>query len=250
MPTILSADNQTIYYEMFGPPSGIPVLLVHGWMQVGRDLLALCDSLIGRGFRVVLPDLPGYGRSVPPGRTFPPDFYQRDARHMGILLETLRIRRAHIVGFSDGGEVALLMPILHPELCRSVAAWGAIGAYSKELGEYVRNEMPHATITPAKRARHPGQPIEYWQAEWIEAFTAIVAAGGDVSLSRAAEITCPLLLMVGEQDALNPVDHARRFVETVGPAAQLKVFDGAGHEIHDQQPGRFIQTLLNFLRTC
>jgi valacyclovir hydrolase len=249
MPT-LQVHDQSLYYEVYGPQKGIPVLLMHGWMQVGRDMLALADSLIGRGFRVYLPDLPGYGRSTPPPRRFTPDFYFRDAQYMGGFLDALRLENAHIVGYSDGGEVALLMPILFPAQCRSVAAWAAIGAYDADFAAYVQHDMPRLAPSPAQRARHPGQPTEKWQAEWIEAITTIVKGGGDLSLSRAGEIVCPLLLMVGEHDPLNPVASARRFVEAVGSRATLKVFDGATHEIHDQQPGRFVATLLEFLRNA
>ncbi|MCC7207644.1 MAG: alpha/beta hydrolase [Anaerolineae bacterium] len=247
MPT-LQVHDQTLYYETYGPPKGAVVLLMHGWMQVGRDLLALADSLIGRGFRVVLPDLPGYGRSAPPPRRFPPDFYFRDAQYMGAFLKALQIEQAHVVGYSDGGEVALLMPILFPRLCRSVAAWAAIGAYDAAFVDYIQRQMPRLAPSPGQRARHPGQPVENWQGEWIGAVTSLVRSGGDLSLSRAGEIACPLLLMVGEHDPLNPVASARRFVEAVGAHATLKVFDGAGHEIHDQQPGRFVAALLEFLR--
>lgn len=249
MPTV-QVHDQTLYYEAYGPLKGIPVLLMHGWMQVGRDLLALADSLIGRGLRVFLPDLPGYGRSTPPLRRFTPDFYVRDAQYMGGFLNALQLHEAHIIGYSDGGEVALLMPILFPAHCRSVAAWAAIGAYDAGFAEHVLHDMPRLAPSPAQRARHPGQAVESWQGEWIQAVTALVKNGGDLSLSRAREIVCPLLLMVGEHDPLNPVASARRFVDAAGPRATLKVFDGATHEIHDQQPGRFVAALLEFLRSA
>ena len=65
----------TLYYESHGPADGAPVLLLHGFMEVGRDMLILAQALAVEGFRVITPDLPGYGRSRPPDRSFPPDFY-------------------------------------------------------------------------------------------------------------------------------------------------------------------------------
>jgi valacyclovir hydrolase len=251
MPT-LQLPDQTIYYEVLGPAAGAPVLLMHGWLNIGRDLLALANSLTAAGYRVILPDLPGYGHSVPPDRTFPPDFYRRDALCMGRFLDVLGLSGVHVMGFSDGGEVALLLAIVRPDVCRSVTAWGAIGAYSKELGAYVREKMPRLTITPGHRARHPGQRIEAWQPAWIEAFSAIVAAGGDISLSRAADIACPLFLMVGEHDRLNPVDGVWQFVQAAtrpgGPPRHFKVFAGAEHPIHDQRPDQFVAAVLEFLK--
>jgi pimeloyl-ACP methyl ester carboxylesterase len=116
----------------------------------------------------------------------------------------------------------------------------------------VREQMPRMTITPGHRARHPGQRIEKWQPAWIEAFCAIVAAGGDLSLGRAADIACPLLLMVGEHDRLNPPDNVWAFVQAAtrpgSPPRHFKVFAGAGHALHDERPDQFVAAVLGFLK--
>ncbi|CAG0967235.1 partial Haloalkane dehalogenase, partial [Anaerolineae bacterium] len=109
--------EHNIYYETLGKADRPPLLLMHGWMEVGRDLAAVGNALAGAGYRVILPDLPGYGRSVPPQRTYPPDFYQRDAAIMAGLLDQLGLTSAHVMGFSDGGEVALLIGVTRPDLC-------------------------------------------------------------------------------------------------------------------------------------
>src|SRR5215813_14050536 len=96
VPTVL-VDGQTLFYESLG--DGPPLLLIHGWMQVGRRLIDLAQEL-ARDYRVILPDLPGYGRSVPPYRRFTPDFYHRDAEMMGKLLDALNLTNVHILGFS------------------------------------------------------------------------------------------------------------------------------------------------------
>lgn len=253
MPTV-QANEHTIYYDVYGPEKGDPVLLMHGFMQIGRDLLALANSLTAAGYRVILPDLPGYGRSTPPERTFPPDFYHRDARVMDAFLRALGLtgRSTHVMGFSDGGEVALLMPILRPDLCRSVIVWGAIGGFDPWLKHYVRHEMPRTLIGAGHWSRHPNQRVDLWQEEWIDAIAAMVDAGGDISLGRAKDIKCPLLMMVGERDGLNPVSDVERFVNAAtsagGPENRAKVFIGAGHECHNERPDEFISTVLHFLR--
>jgi valacyclovir hydrolase len=251
MPSVY-VNGQKIFFEAFG--DGQPVLLMHGWLQVGRDLLAIANNLADT-YRVILPDMPGSGRSVPPYRTFPADFYHRDARLMVGFLDALNLSSVHIVGHSDGGEVALLTPILRPDLCRSVAVWGAVGAFDAELCDHVRREVLPMKINDSQRARHPGQNVDVWPAQWVEAFCAIVAAGGDVSLSRAHEIRCPLLLMLGDQDKLNPVAAGQRFIRAAsntadnGAPKQLEVFVGAGHQIHNQQPDKFLKTVRLFLQS-
>ncbi len=243
----IHVDGQKLFYETFG--QGQPVLLMHGWMQVGRDLIAIANGLSDR-FTVILPDLPGYGRSIPPYRAFPADFYQRDARLMTGFLDAIQLSTVHIMGFSDGGEVALLMATLRPDLCRSVMSWGAVGAFDTDLCESARRGLPPTWLNDSWRARHPGQNVDAWPQQWVDAFCAIIDAGGDVSLSRAGQIRCPLLLMLGENDKLNPTAAGQRFVQAAGladSAPQFEVFAGTGHSIHEEQPDRFLKTVRNFL---
>jgi valacyclovir hydrolase len=243
--TIIDVDGQSIYYERIG--SGDPLLLMHGWIQVGRDLESLAAQLASR-YQVIVVDMPGYGQSVPPLRSYPADFYQRDAAIMVKFLDKLGLTNVHIMGFSDGGEVALLLPILRPDLCRSVTAWGAIGAFDPDACERCRQNLPPTWITDKLRADHPGQDVDQWPYQWVEAFCALIAAGGDISLSRAALIRCPLLLLLGENDSLNPPPAGQRYLHAAGSTAKiLKIFAGASHAIHEQQPELFLQTVFTFL---
>ena len=248
---IVQINGQTLFYESLG--DGPPLLLMHGWMQVGHELIGLAQEL-ARDYRVILPDLPGYGRSVPPLRRFTPDFYHRDAELMGKLPDALKLTNVHILGFSDGGEVALILGSLRPDLCRSVVAWGAIGTYPPELCASARTYSPN--VAEHFRPLHPSQNIDRWPGEWADAVCAIVEAGGDLSLKRAPEIKCPLLLMVGDNDILNPVSAAQHFVETARagsqngkPARMFRPFVQTGHAIHEERPEQFIETVRDFLRS-
>ncbi|PJF31028.1 MAG: hypothetical protein CUN51_06000 [Candidatus Thermofonsia Clade 1 bacterium] len=251
---LLDVNGQTIYYELIG--EGVPALILHGWMEIGRDHIGLAERLAAAGYSVILPDVAGYGQSIPPKRTYPDDFYQRDAAVMGeflaALLALLGRRDAHIFGFSDGGEVALLLGIEYAHLCRSVTAWGAIGAFDQSLCDHARRfSFPTTWVTPTIIAKHPDQDVISWVGAWVEAFCAMVAAGGDVSLSRADQITAPLLLMLGERDGLNPVEAGRRFVEKAaarrGVLRQFRTFPEVGHAIHEQVPEAFYSAIFDFL---
>src|SRR5260221_7650615 len=207
--TVGYVQGQKIFYETFG--QGQPVLLMHGWMRVGRDLLGIANNLAD-SYQVILPDLPGYGRSVPPYRTFPADFYHRDAGLMAGFLDSLNLSSVHIMGFSDGGEVALLIPILRPDLCRSVIAWGAVGGFGPEMCNHAKRTVLPTRVTNDLRARHPGQNVDAWPAQWTDAFCAMVAAGGPAGKGRAPPSPRPPLLMRGDQDAPTPPTPGRPFI--------------------------------------
>jgi pimeloyl-ACP methyl ester carboxylesterase len=253
MPSI-EVNGQNTHYELLG--SGVPALILHGWMEIGRDHLPLAERLVAAGYSVILPDLPGYGQSVPPKRTYPTDFYRRDAAVMGeflsALLALLGARHAHIFGFSDGGEVALLLGVEYAHLCRSVTVWGAIGAFDQSACEHAqRFSFPTTWVTPAIIAKHPDQDVISWVQAWVDAFCAMIAQGGDVTLSRADQIAAPLLLMLGERDGLNPPALGRRFVEKAaerqGVLRQFRVFPEVGHAIHEQAPEAFYSAIFEFL---
>lgn len=247
----LTLDGQTFYYETHGNPLRPPIFLMHGYLQIGRDLALVAHALAASGYYVVTPDVAGYGRSTPPMRTFPMDFYQRDARLMLALVHALNFAiPPHLMGFSDGGEIALLMGILAAQACRSVTAWGACGHYSEALGEWVRHAPP-SPITPSQRARHPHQQVDTWYAAWRQTFLQIVANGGDVSLSRAKDLAVPLLMLVGTDDPLNPSAAVQHYVEAATHPActpkHLRIFEKAGHFIHEEQPDAFLAEVTAFL---
>ncbi|MBX3082442.1 MAG: alpha/beta hydrolase [Anaerolineae bacterium] len=243
---IIEVENQTMHYQVVG--EGTPTLLMHGWVMVGDDMLPLANQIAALGRRVIVPDLPGYGQSVPPFRGFPPDFYFRDAAMMTRFLDALDVQQVDIMGFSDGGEVALLLPIMRADLCRSVIAWGAIGSFPPDLCEPQRRALPHKWITDFHRSQHPGQNIDLWPYQWVDAFCAVIEQhGGDVSLSRAHMIKCPTLLILGDQDGLNPAAYGQKFVDRIpNKRGKMEVFPGVGHSVHTEQPLGFLETIKSF----
>ncbi|MGH3448796.1 MAG: alpha/beta fold hydrolase [Nocardioidaceae bacterium] len=117
-------DGQRIYYEDHG--RGETVLVLPGWAGSIAEIRHLRAALED-GFRVIAADLPGSGRSQPQPRQYDASFYRQDARSMLGLLDELGVGSAHLVGFSDGGEDALVMAALEPSRVRSVLTWGAAG---------------------------------------------------------------------------------------------------------------------------
>src|SRR3990172_7487440 len=113
-----------IYYEQEG--SGDALLLIPGITLSIEDLVPIRQALTPH-FRVIAADPPGSGRSGPQPRAYTASYFQDDSRAFLALLDELGASPAHIVGFSDGGEYALLMAELKPPAVRSIVAWGAAG---------------------------------------------------------------------------------------------------------------------------
>ncbi|MEV6284813.1 alpha/beta hydrolase [Kribbella sp. NPDC051770] len=239
-----------MHFEATG--RGDAVLLLPGWAgsiaEFGRLRAELSD-----GFRVVAADLPGSGKSQP--RDYSVDFYTEDTRAFLTLLDELEIDAAHLVGFSDGGEVALLMAALDPARALSVVTWGAAGRIVEpvngpsfdELERLIDDPVPALLPLAAYLAEAYGvQDARAMARSWAAALRGIAAQGGDVARAHAANIRCPALLIAGSEDVFCPPALVQEMADAM-PAARFEEFDGAGHDLHRSAAGRFLRTLNDWL---
>ena len=100
-----SFDNQRIAYEDTG--KGKPILLLHGFINTGQNWrrTQLYKNLIAKGFRVIVPDMRGNGKSDKPHED---KFYQNEAEVRDVigLMASLKIKKYEVVGYSRGSIVA------------------------------------------------------------------------------------------------------------------------------------------------
>lgn len=233
----------TLFYEEFG--QGEPVILVHGWLGSPHDDVAEVTAwLTGHGYHTLGPTRRGYGESQPKPRDYPADFYERDARDMLALLDALNWPRARLLGFSDGGEVALIMAGLAPERFRSCIAWGAIGYYGPDMRAAVQASYPGDWMSEELKARHGITDPNAYVLKWATAVKRMIDLGGDVSLSLAPKMALPVLMMLGREDRLNPEVYAQRTVDAM-PNGRLLMLDG-GHMCHRNQPEAFFGAVQAF----
>lgn len=224
------------------------IVAVHGMLGTARQHLGSVIDWLAEDYRVLGPSMRGYGQSRPRPREFPPDFYKRDTRDLLAFMDALAIERAHVLGFSDGGEIALMAGGVAPERFQSVIAWGSVGYFGPRLQEVVTapGYLERLSPTPTEMTLHGILDREAFARAWVDAVLHMVDVdAGDVSLSSAPNITAPLLMMLGRDDTLNPVAYAERYLEAVGHG-ELALFD-CGHPIHDQQPESFRSTVKAFL---
>ena len=228
-------DGSRLYYEETG--RGDAVVLMPGWAGNIVELSPLRAAL-SPGFRVVAVDLPGSGRSEPQPRTYDVDYYQDDARTLLGLLDVLGISAAHLVGFSDGGEEALLMAELRPSLALSVFTWGATGIIEATPDDLTAIEnvvdQPTADLAPLAAylaSAYSPDTARTMTRSWAQAMREIVAAGGDISRNSAHLIRCPALLVAGTYDSHCSPDRTREMAALI-PRGEFLEAPGAGHPVH------------------
>ena len=250
MPLADLPTGASLHYEDMRPASDqIPVILIHGMLGTARLHLGhVMDWLHEQSFRVIGLTLRGYGKSGPKPRDFPDNFYRRDADDLLAFMEALSIERAHLIGYSDGGEVALIAAGRWPEPVASCIAIGAIGNYGPELRPVFQRMYPGDWITDEEKELHGFSDSARFTGEWLRALTRMIDAGGDISLSLAPNITCPLIIMLGEYDKLNPQHSGERFV-AAAPNGRLAMFP-CRHAVHDEQRDAFYDMTLAHLRAA
>jgi valacyclovir hydrolase len=243
-------DGQQLYYEDTG--RGDSVMLLPGWGGSVIDLNRLRRELVS-GFRVIAVDLPGSGRSQPQPRRYASDYYLDDAYTLFRLLDELRVEVAHLVGFSDGGEEALLMAALQPARALSVLTWGAAGQIVassqmlRGLARLIDDPIdPLRSLAAYLAEAYGADQARIMARSWAQALSAVIGAGGDVSRSRATHITCPALLITGTYDPFCPPSLVREMADAISRGNYLEV-PGGGHDLHLSHTGWLVSTVADWL---
>lgn len=255
-----SINDAQIHFEQAG--SGHPLVLLHG---LGLNL-HLWDSQFAPfagGLRVIRYDLRGFGQSIP---STPAPFSH--AEDLKVLLDHFKIERAHILGLSLGGRIALDFALLYPErLDRLVLVDAALGGYRFAEDWYARMAtiMQHGKdgdIAAAKRLwlAHPLFDSIRAQNRNKQCFEQIASSdpgwhwlhqGFEQSINPSAakrlhEIKAPTLVVVGEHD-LPDFQAIADLLQANIAHAKKKVLAGAGHMANMEAPEQFNETVLRFL---
>lgn len=239
----------SIAYRMFAPvaPDGAPpaILLVHGSPGDNSEVSEMAE-LLGRRYRTIAPDLPGFGGS---GWDVPDYSNRAHARYLLQLLDSLHIPTVHLVGYSMGGGVALQLQALAPGRVRSITMLAAIGAQEYELlGDYHLNHAIHGLQLAGLWLLREGTPHFGWLDDAILSVSyARNFSDTDQRPLRGIleRYDGPMLILQGERDVLvNPAvarEHAR-----IVPQAELRM-DQGNHFDAFLRPERLAAPIADFV---
>jgi valacyclovir hydrolase len=251
--------HTTLYYEIFPPDLTSPanssyepetILLIHGF--AGTPTTDFADTLpaLRSHHRVLAPHLHGYGRSTRRSQ-YTLTYYREDVADLVALLDALALAAVHVLSFSDGAIVGLLLAALHPERVKALVALGGQPTINEANAAGIRHwllEAPLSEEWQAQLAQLHGEP--YWRelpAMYVEAQEALVAAGGIlITEEELAAIRCPTLIMHGKRDRIVPVEYAH-IVHKAIPGSQLLIFD-AGHPAHVRCKEEFNRAVMDFFQ--
>lgn len=261
------ADGHEIHIAEAGEASADAVVFIHGSgpgasgaSNFRQNIAAFVDA----GYRVILPDMIGYGASSKPvGVDYPLELFTTT------LLEALRahgVERAHLVGNSLGGGVAIQIALDHPEFVRSLVLM-APGAVAEQASYFTMPGIarmvsnfggPDFNLAEQKRLVsnlvHPDFAPNIPDALIAERFAVARTQPKDVLARmktpnlglRLGELTQPIFVLWGLDDEFCPESHARLFLDRCRDIRAI-TFGRTGHWVQVERAEEFNRYSLAFL---
>lgn len=230
---VQSGDARIAYYE-YG--AGAPLVLLHGNGEDSAYFAAQME-VFARCFRVVAVDARGHGKSdFGKGRLS----FDRSADDLQTVLDALSIRKAHILGFSDGGNLAIKFALRYPDMVNRLVLNGA--NVRMLLGVRARDQLG---VYPAVAVLSLLAPFSDAARQKREVL-CLMTRGYGVTFPDLARLQAPTLVLVGENDMIRRAE-TNRILRSL-PHAALCVIAGADHFCAAGAPNRFNAAVLKFLR--
>lgn len=245
-------DGARIHYRIYGSPrSGEPpVVLIHGSTIDGQTDWGHIAPLLARDRLVLVPDCRGHGRSTDGGETYS---FARLAADTAALIGALGHPRAHIVGHSNGGNVALVLLIEHPEVVATCVVQAGNAYVSGDLVELepakfdpdrVEREDP-AWRDEMIRLHGPWHGPDHWR-RLLQMTVAEIVSEPRYAPEDLARVDRPLLVIEGADDTVNATSGHAAFIAAHVPAAELWTPEGVGHNVHHERPLEWVERVESF----
>jgi pimeloyl-ACP methyl ester carboxylesterase len=219
------------------------VVLLHGGMSSSDSLLRSIGPGLSRRHRVAAFDRRGHGRTAD---TDEPFSYDAMASETIAFVEYLD-RRVHLVGHSDGGNVALLVAMRRPDLLRRVVAIGANYHY-EGLMPLPDTDTESADFAEWAQRFGENSPDGPEHALAIEEKTRVMTfSQPTLTTSDLATIPVPVLVLAGDDDVAT-LAHTCSMYEAI-PNAQLAIVPGTSHMVLKERTKESVRLIDHFLNS-
>ncbi|WP_446809785.1 alpha/beta fold hydrolase [Methylomonas sp. 2BW1-5-20] len=239
----ITNQGANIRYVSYG--HGDPVLLLHGGLSNKLSWFSQIPWLVASGRRVILIDTRGHGESTPGHSRLS---YQIFAEDTLLILDRLDIRRTDIIGWSDGGIIALLLGLEAPQRVGKIVAISANFHPSGLIAEDDRNQdeshgLPHREIMARVRGWWSGAGERH--ADLEAEIKALWRSEPQLKHADLNAITAPTLVIAGEHDIID-LPHSGELAQMLANA-KIEIVLGAGHAAPVTHAREINQLIASFL---
>ena len=217
-----------LYYETYG--SGEPLIMLHG---NGGSIGAFKSQIpfFEKFYKVIAIDSRLQGRSGGSGDTLSYDMMAAD---FAGLLDVLHIDSAYVLGWSDGGIDGILLAMNYPAKVKKLAISGAnIVPDTTAISAADLNEMKKTVASPYSSAKE-------------KTLNRMMIYQPQIPYSALKKILCPVLVMAGDHDMIKP-EHTLKIFQSL-PSASLCIFPDSYHNVCQQHPEMFNETVMRFFK--
>jgi pimeloyl-ACP methyl ester carboxylesterase len=221
--------------------TGDTILLLHGGMSNSDTMFDSLSSLLTERHRLVAFDRRGHGFTADTDAPFHYD--DMAAETIGVLEHVVR-GPAHLVGWSDGGIVALLVALRRPDLVNRLVLIGANFHYDGVLPMELDPSSPIPAIMLQSYAERSPDGEEHF-GDVLGKFLTMSTTEPTLTVDDVSRVTAPTLVLVGDDDLI-ALSHTCALYEAL-PAGQLCVVPRASHALPLEHRDETARVVLSFL---
>lgn len=229
----IQTSGARIYYEVYG--EGPPLLLLHGNGGSINTFAPVIPEL-AKHYQVIAVDTRGQGNSTDDGRQV--FTYELFAHDMKILSDSLNIKNAAVVGWSDGGIIGLLLASKYPEFVNKLVTMGA-NLNPDETS--IRPSMLQQVRKDIAKIEKRNDPKEQTTLKLMQ----LMLTEPHIDPATLQSVKAKTLIMAGEKDVILET-HTRQIAAAI-PGAELRILKGQSHWIVTEHPALFTKEILDFL---
>ena len=244
---LLTINLHKLYVEVHGTEAGFGLVLLHHGIGSVNAWKAQVSPYVTAGYRVIVYDRWGYGRSAP-RPDFEPPAFTNDVEDLASVLDHFQLHAPVLIGHSDGGTIALEFGSQYPTRVSGLILIAAHvyvepKMYSGILG--IGNAyLEKARFRKALGREHGEKTDELFQA-WYRGWSRPENNDWDIR-PRLKKIACPTLVVQGLADEHNTPEHARQIAAGI-PDAMIWLVPETGHMLPQEIPELFNERVLAFL---
>ena len=214
---------------------GEPLVILHGGLSHSEKTKKYLLPAVKRDFKVFAYDRTGHGRTANQKGSFHFNFQTKE---LIAFLEDVVKEPAHLIGISDGANIALMAAIARPELIRSVVSIGGNTTASQ-----IRMKFGKPEVSAESQAEHdrisPDHPSELIKK--VATAFKVWKSEPSIAITKLAKIKCPVLVLAGDDDVISAKESEKIYQAITN--ARLAIVPGASHAVIKEKT-ELVQALL------
>lgn len=255
MPTTKVKNIEANYREWGSGETTI--LMLHGWPADSSDYSELGPMLGQKGYRIIVPDMPGWGETPPPDKAWTVTDYME---WVDDFTKVIELKQFVLFGHSFGGRVAIKYAIKYPYRSQALILCAAAGVKPDSLT--MKRRLLKLTAVVGKKAfALPGinklAPAarkvlykaagsdDYLKAQGVMKETIVKVLEEDLS-ALLPQISSSTLILWGTEDGATPIKDAYRMNELI-PKSEIKTFEGVRHNLPKLVPKDLAEAIYDFV---